>query len=222
MSKSISSTLKFILTYIGVVIITLPGTHLIAQENGFNGSRQVHKYSILNNEDSAVSKIFIPVTTGNAQVDLSFATNGYAQINQAAVEAEKLIAFYFKQEDLLSNIGEHFNGKVREKDAQWIKNVSSLKNKILDEKFKINIKQGTSSELNYQLSSLTYTSDKPYINILLNAEWLNYGMKTEAITNAILEETGKVIENVLHKDINAKHRHENGFAMYLMGIYFGG
>ena len=155
MSKSISSTLKFILTYIGVVIITLPGTYLIAQENGFNGTSQIHKYPMLNNEDSAVSKIFIPVTTGNAQVDLSFATNGYAQINQAAVEAEKLIAFYFKQEDLLSNIGEHFNGKAREKDAQWIKNISSLKNKILDEKFKIKIKQGTSSELNYQLSSLT-------------------------------------------------------------------
>ena len=222
MSKSISSTLKFILTYIGVVIITLPGTYLIAQENGFNGFRQNYTYSMLNNEDSAVSKIFIPVTTGNAQVDLSFATNGYAQINQAALEAEKLIAFYFKQEDLLSTIGEHFNGKAKQKDVQWIKNVSSLKNKILDEKFKINIKQGTSSELNYQLSSLTYTSDKPFINILLNAEWLNYGMKTEAITNAILEETGKVIENVLYKDLNAKHHHENGFAMYLMGIYFGG
>lgn len=222
MSKSILYTLKLIFTYTVVVIITLPGTYLIAQENGLNEFRQNYAYSLLTNEDSAVSKIFIPITTGNAQVDLSFATNGYAQINQAALEAEKLIAFYFMQEDLISNIGEHFNGKIREKDAQWIKNISTLKSKILDEKFKINIKQGSSSELNYQLSKLTYTSDKPFINILLNAEWLSYGMKTEAITMAILEETGKVIENVLYKEINAKHHHEKGFAMYLMGIYFGG
>jgi hypothetical protein len=203
------------------VIITLPGSHLIAQETGFNEIYQSWRSSEINNEDSSVSKIFIPVT-GKTQIELSSATNGYAQINQAAVEAEKLIAFYFKQEDLISVIGEHFNGKVGEKDGQWIKNISSLKNKILDEKFKINIKQGTSSELNYQLSTLTYTSEKPFINILLNAEWLNYGMKTEAITMAILEETGKVIENVLYKDLNSTHHHEKGFAMYLMGVYFGG
>jgi hypothetical protein len=55
----------------------------------------------------------------------------------------------------------------------------------------------------------------------LNAEWLGYGMKTEAITKAILVETGKVIEHILYNDTNIKQHQENDFAEYLMGVYFG-
>jgi hypothetical protein len=83
MSKSISSTLKFIFTYIGVVIITLPGTHLIAQENEFNKTSIIYNNLLIENEDSALNKIFIPVTTNNTQVALSNTSIGYLQINQA-------------------------------------------------------------------------------------------------------------------------------------------
>ena len=220
MSKSILSAIRLIISSIGVVIITLPGSHLIAQETGFNGICQSCWFSIIDHEDSASSKIFIPETTNSSQF-ASFSSNSNLQINQAAIEAEKLIEYYFKMEDFESSILEHFKGIDKQKDVHWIKKVETAKQKILNEKFKINIKQVSSATLNYRFSKLTYTSDKHAINILLNAEWLNYGMKTEAITKAILEETGKVIEDILYKDISPKQHPGNEFAEYLMGVYFG-
>lgn len=222
MSKRFFLFIPKFIAYTGVVLITLPGTHLIAQTNGFNVVPKSPQYTSSLIQDSVFAKIFTPVTTDNLQGSELNLSAGHIQIYEAAIEAEKLIGCYFKNEDFKSSIIEHFKGKDRQKDVQWIKNVETIKQKILNEKFKINIKLGTSAELNYRLSKLTYTTDKHAINILLNAEWLGYGMKTEAITKAILVETGKVIEHILYNDTNIKQHQENDFAEYLMGVYFGG
>jgi hypothetical protein len=221
MSKRFFLFITKFLAYTGVVIITLPGTHLIAQTNGFDVVPKSPQYISFLNQDSVVAKIYTPVTSDNLQGSELNLSAEHIQIYEAAIEAEKLIAYYFKKDDFKSSIIEHFKGKDRQKDVQWIKNVETIKQKILNEKFNINIKSGTSAELNYRLSKLTYTTDNHAINILLNAEWLGYGMKTEAITKAILEETGKVIEHILYNDTYIKQHQENDFAEYLMGVYFG-
>ena len=140
-----SAFVSAILRSILVVIVTLPGTYLIASERG-------------NNDHPASPKTFhISDLSSNVQIE------------HAAKEAEKRLNEFF------STV----------KQNSFPKNIYSLKVKLV-----------SSAQLDYSMSSLQKMGKEQ--TILINQNWVMYGLTDEAITRSIIEQAGVAIDEALH------------------------
>jgi hypothetical protein len=209
-----TSGLRQILKYIGIVIITLPGTHLLANDSNGKISNVESVWSNSINEDSS-SKYSPSISSSST---FFYISSENKQVGQAAIEATKLIKDYFKNENLDDLLSQHFISKKPVTNAIWIEKISLLKQLISSDKYNLPIKLVPSSDLNYGMSKLITSKSTGYPVIALNNNWIDYGMKTEAIIQVILKETANAIEFYLND--GAKTESENLFSGYLMESYY--
>lgn len=139
-----SACVSAILRFIFVVIVTLPGTHLIALEKVKNDHLSFHISDLSSNR----------------------------QIEHATKEAEKRLNEYFsnvKQNVILQNINSNL----------------SLKVKLV-----------STAQLDHSMA--TFQKNGKEQNILINQNWVTYGLTDEAITRSIIEQAGVAIDQALH------------------------
>ena len=206
--------LRQILKYIGIVIITLPGTHLLANDSNGKLSTIESSWEIPTNEDSA-SK-YSPAFSNASTFYYISAEN--KQVSQAANEASKLIKDYFKNEDIDNKLSQHFNTKTSFTKSIWLEKAAILKQLVLSEKYYLPIKLAPSSDMNYAMSALITSKANTSPVIALNMNWIGYGMKTEALIQVILKETSNAIDYYLND--GAKAGSENPFSTFLMESYY--
>jgi hypothetical protein len=206
--------LRQILKYIGIVIITLPGTHLLANDNNDKISSIESKWDNLLIEDSS-AKYSSPISSISTFFYISTENK---QVSQAAIEAEKLIKGYFKNENLDALLSQHFSTRKPVTKNIWIEKIALLKQLVSCDKYNLPIKLVPSSDLNYGMSTLITSKTTSSPVIALNNNWIGYGMKTEAIIQVILKETANAIEFYLND--GAKTGSENPFSTFLMESYY--
>lgn len=209
-----TSGLRQILKYIGIVIITLPGTHLLANESNGKLARLESSWKTSLNEDSSTkySPAFSSAST------FYYISGENKQVSEAANEAAKLIKDYFKNEDLDNLLSEHFNTKKSPNNSIWLERAASLKQLVLSEKYYLPIKLASSSDLNYAMSTLITNKSSNSSIIAINKNWIEYGMKTEALIQVILKETASAIDHYLND--GTKSGSENPFSTFLMESYY--
>ena len=206
--------LRQIVKYIGIVIITLPGTNLLANNSNDKISSIESKWDKLFIEDSSAK--YSSATSSTSTFFYTSTEN--KQVSQAAIEAEKLIKDYFKNGNLDALLSQHFNTRKSVTKDVWIEKVASLKLLVSSDKYSLPIKLVPSSDLNYGMSTLITSKTTSSPVIALNNNWIGYGMKTEALIQVILKETANAIDFYLND--GAKTGSENPFATYLMESYY--
>lgn len=191
-NKGVVFLLKQFAISVTMVIITLPGSHLLASE--------------VSKEDAPVSAMY---KTTDAPVEMM----------QAAVEAESRIKEFFSKTDFKQNLFAHFNGNQSAATAEWNKKAEELKTLILENKFTISIRLISSYDINYGMSAFAAKGTEGIPQALINKNWLEYGITEEAMVRLIIEQTGFAMDRFLNGETDTEGNEGKSFANELTSIY---
>jgi hypothetical protein len=206
-SKRISTISRLIICYIAVVIITLPGSHLIA--------RITDNISASNN-DSLVGLIY---PNDNAPIAMFSIKEKSSQFAEAALDAETRIREFFLDADYPSALFSHFNGNHMQPTMAWMKKASQLKTLVLENKFNLSIQLASSSDMDFMMSAFISKRPNGQSLALLNRNWIEYGITHEAFTRLIIELSGFAFDQFLNGDNDTKGNEGKDFANDLSSIY---
>jgi hypothetical protein len=206
-SKRISTISRLIICYIAVVIITLPGSHLIA--------RITDNISASNN-DSLVALIY---PNDNAPIAMFSIKEKTSQFAEAALDAETRIREFFLDADYPSALFSHFNGNHMQPTMAWMKKASQLKTLVLENKFNLSIQLTSSSDMDFMMSAFISKRSNGQPLALLNRNWIEYGITHEAFTRLIIELSGFAFDQFLNGANDTKGNEGKEFANDLSSIY---
>jgi hypothetical protein len=206
-SKRISTISRLIICYIAVVIITLPGSHLIA--------RITDNISASNN-DSLVALIY---PNDNAPIAMFSIKEKTSQFAEAALDAETRIREFFLDADYPSALFSHFNGNHMQPTMAWMKKASQLKTLVLENKFNLSIQLTSSSDMDFMMSAFISKRSNGQPLALLNRNWIEYGITHEAFTRLIIELSGFAFDQFLNGANDTKGNEGKDFANDLSSIY---
>lgn len=206
-SKRISTISRLIICYIAVVIITLPGSHLIA--------RITDNISASNN-DSLVALIY---PNDNAPIAMFSIKEKTSQFAEAALDAETRIREFFLDADYPSALFSHFNGNHMQPTMAWMKKASQLKTLVLENKFNLSIQLASSSDMDFMMSAFISKRSNGQPLALLNRNWIEYGITHEAFTRLIIELSGFAFDQFLNGANDTKGNEGKDFANDLSSIY---
>lgn len=206
-SKRISTISRLIICYIAVVIITLPGSHLIA--------RITDNISASNN-DSLVALIY---PNDNAPIAMFSIKEKTSQFAEAALDAETRIREFFLDADYPSALFSHFNGNHMQPTMAWMKKASQLKTLVLENKFNLSIQLASSSDMDFMMSAFISKRPNGQSLALLNRNWIEYGITHEAFTRLIIELSGFAFDQFLNGANDTKGNEGKDFANDLSSIY---
>jgi hypothetical protein len=206
-SKRISTISRLIICYIAVVIITLPGSHLIA--------RITDNISASNN-DSLVALIY---PNDNAPIAMFSIKEKTSQFAEAALDAETRIREFFLDADYPSALFSHFNGNHMQPTMAWMKKASQLKTLVLENKFNLSIQLASSSDMDFMMSAFISKRSNGQPLALLNRNWIEYGITHEAFTRLIIELSGFAFDQFLNGANDTKGNEGKEFANDLSSIY---
>ncbi len=191
-NKGVVFLLKQFVISVTMVIITLPGSHLLASE----------------------------ISIDDAPVSAMYKTSGApAQMIQAAVEAESRIKEIFSKADFKETLFAHFHGNQSAPNARWNKKAEELKTLILENKFNISIRLVSSYDINYGMSAFAQKGTDGIPQALINKNWLEYGITEEAMVRLIIEQTGFAIDRFLNGEVDTDGNEGKSFANELTSIY---
>ena len=188
---------KRIICYIFVVIITMPGSHLIA--GNFGG--------FPNNNDDGHASFMFRINEKTAQVASS------------AVDAELRIKEFFSSPDVNTALFSHFHGSQKRPSAEWIRKAEQLKMLVIGNKFNLTIKLASSSEMDYMMSAFVGKGTDGLPNALINRNWIEYGVTNEALTRIIIEQSGFAFDRFLNGENDTAGNEGKSFANTLSTIY---
>lgn len=206
-SKRISTILRFSICYIAVVIITMPGSHLIAEVTDDS--------TVLNHRLSAGlihPKDVVPSAMFNIREKST-------QFEEAALDAETRIRDFFMAADYQRALFSHFNGNLKQPTMAWIKKAEQLKNLVLDNRFNLTIQLTASSEMDFMMTAFVAKGANGQPLALLNRNWIEYGITHEAFTRLIIEQSGFAFDQFLNADNDTKGNEGKDFANGLSSIY---
>jgi hypothetical protein len=206
-SKRISTISRLIICYIAVVIITLPGSHLIA--------RITDNISASNN-DSLVALIY---PNDNAPIAMFSIKEKTSQFAEAALDAETRIREFFLDADYPSALFSHFNGNHMQPTMAWMKKASQLKTLVLENKFNLSIQLASSSDMDFMMYAFISKRSNGQPLALLNRNWIEYGITHEAFTRLIIELSGFAFDQFLNGANDTKGNEGKEFANDLSSIY---
>jgi hypothetical protein len=206
-SKRISTISRLFICYIAVVIITLPGSHLIARiTDNISASNNHSLVSLIHPKDDAHIAMF---STNEKS----------AQFAEAALDAETRIRGFFMDADYQSALFSHFNGNHNQPTMAWVKKAEQLKKLVLDNKFNLTIQLAPSSEMDFMMSAFISKGSNGQSLALLNRNWIDYGITHEAFTRLIIEQSGFAIDQFLNGANDTKGNEGKHFANDLSSIY---
>lgn len=191
-NKGVVFLLKQFAISVSMVIITLPGSHLLAGERA--------------KDDVTASAMY---KTSGAPT----------QMVQAAVEAETRIKEFFSKADFKEQLFAHFHGNQSATSAAWNKKAEELKSLILENKFNISIRLVSSYDINYGMSAFAYKGTDGLPQALINKNWLEYGITEEAMVRLIIEQTGFAMDRFLNGNTDTEGNEGKSFANDLTSIY---
>lgn len=206
-SKRISTILRFSICYIAVVIITMPGSHLIA--------KVIDHVSIPNNHSSAA--LIYP--KDGAPVAMFSTREKSSQFAEAALDAESRIRDFFMDADFQKSLFSHFSGNLKQPTMAWMKKAAQLKTLVLDNKFNLSIQMAASSEMDFMMTAFIAKGTNGQPIVLLNRNWIEYGITHEAFTRLIVEQSGFAFDQFLNGDNDTKGNEGKNFANELSSIY---
>ena len=206
-SKRISTISRLIICYIAVVIITLPGSHLIAR---------ISDNISASNNDSLVALIY---PNDNAPIAMFSIKEKTSQFAEAALDAETRIREFFLDADYPSALFSHFNGNHMQPTMAWMKKASQLKTLVLENKFNLSIQLTSSSDMDFMMSAFISKRSNGQPLALLNRNWIEYGITHEAFTRLIIELSGFAFDQFLNGDNDTKGNEGKDFANDLSSIY---
>ncbi len=206
-SKRISTILRFSICYIAVVIITMPGSHLIAAVTD-DSTVLTHRLSagLVHPKDEAPKSIF------NIREKSS-------QFSEAALDAESRIRDFFTYADYQKELFSHFNGNLKQPTSAWQKKAEQLKKLVLDNKFNLAMQLVPSSVIDFMMTAFIAKGTNGQPLALLNRNWIEYGITHEAFTRLIIEQTGYAFDQYLNADNDTKGNEGKDFANGLSSIY---
>jgi hypothetical protein len=206
-SKRISTISRLIICYIAVVIITLPGSHLIAR---------ISDNISASNNDSLVALIY---PNDNAPIAMFSIKEKTSQFAEAALDAETRIREFFLDADYPSALFSHFNGNHMQPTMAWMKKASQLKTLVLENKFNLSIQLTSSSDMDFMMSAFISKRSNGQPLALLNRNWIEYGITHEAFTRLIIELSGFAFDQFLNGANDTKGNEGKEFANDLSSIY---
>jgi hypothetical protein len=206
-SKRISTISRLIICYIAVVIITLPGSHLIAR---------ISDNISASNNDSLVALIY---PNDNAPIAMFSIKEKTSQFAEAALDAETRIREFFLDADYPSALFSHFNGNHMQPTMAWMKKASQLKTLVLENKFNLSIQLTSSSDMDFMMSAFISKRSNGQPLALLNRNWIEYGITHEAFTRLIIELSGFAFDQFLNGANDTKGNEGKDFANDLSSIY---
>ncbi len=206
-SKRISTILRFSICYIAVVIITMPGSHLIAAVTD-DSTVLNHRLSagLIHPKDEAPSAMF------NIREKSS-------QFSEAAFDAESRIRDFFIDADYQKELFSHFNGNLKQPTSAWQKKAEQLKKLVLDNKFNLAMQLVPSSVIDFMMTAFIAKGTNGQPLALLNRNWIEYGITHEAFTRLIIEQTGYAFDQYLNANNDTKGNEGKDFANDLSSIY---
>lgn len=206
-SKRISTILRFSICYIAVVIITMPGSHLIAEVSD-DSTVLNHRLSagLIHTKDEAPSAMF------NIREKSS-------QFSEAALDAESRIRDFFIDADYQKELFSHFSGNLKQPSSAWLKKAEQLKKLVLDNKFNLGMRLVPSSEIDFMMTAFIAKGTNGQPLALLNRNWIDYGITHEAFTRLIIEQTGFAFDQFLNADNDTIGNEGKDFANDLSSIY---
>ena len=201
---------RLIICYIAVVIITLPGSYLIASVN--------------NNDAPFLSKHFISPgpkmhSKSEPPKTMFIINEKSSQFTEAAIEAESRIREFFMEADYQRALFSHFNGKLKQPTAAWMKKALQLKTLVLDNKFNLSIQLAPSSAMDFMMSAFIGKGKNGQSLALINRNWIEYGITHEALTRVIIEQTAFAFDQFLNAENDTKGNEGKDFANDLSSIY---
>ena len=200
---------RLLICYVTVVIITMPGSHLIASANN-DGS--VPTKLFLNPGSTFLSKNEGPKAMFSIREQSS-------QFTDAAVEAESRIRDFFMDADYQTALFAHFNGNRKQPTAAWMKKAVQLKALVLDNKFSLSIQLTASSEMDFMMSAFISKGKNGQPLALINRNWIEYGITHEAFTRLIIEQSAFAFDQFLNGANDTKGNEGKDFANDLGSIY---
>jgi hypothetical protein len=206
-SKRISTIYRFSICYIAVVIITLPGSHLIAKVIDKISSSHIH---------SSVASIH---TKDEAPKNMFTITEKTSQFAEAALDAESRIREFFMDANFQQSLFSHFRGNLKQPTMAWMKKAEQLKKLVLENKFKLTIQLAASSELDFMMSAFVAKGTNGQPVALINRNWVGYGLTHEAFTRMIVEQSGFAFDQFLNGENDTNGNEGKSFANDLSSIY---
>ena len=195
--NSLQHISKRIFCYIFVVIITMPGSHLIAGNLG--------GFPIANDDGHGAFMFRINEKT--------------AQVASSALDAELRIKEFFSTSDVNTALFSHFHGSQKRPSAEWIRKAEQLKTQVMGNKFNMTIKLAASSDINYMMSAFVGKGTDGLPQAMINRNWIEYGMTNEALTRIIIEQTGFAFDRFLNGENDTAGNEGKDFANSLSTIY---
>jgi len=206
-SKRTSTIFRLFFCYIAVVIITLPGSHLMA--------RITDNISASNNH----SLVALIHPKDNAPIAMFSIKEKSPQFAEAALDAETRIRDFFMDADYQSALFSHFNGNHMQPTMAWMKKASQLKTLVLENKFTLPIQWASSSDMDFMMSAFISKGSNRQSLALLNRNWIDYGITHEAFTRLIIELSGFAFDHFLNGANDTKGNEGKDFANELSSIY---
>lgn len=208
-SIRLSTIFRSFICYITVVVITMPGSHLIA---GINNDLPIstNHLSVLGSK--------IPSKNESPKTMFSFKEKS-SQFSDAAVEAESRIRDFFMDAEYQRKLFSHFNGNRKQPTAAWMKKAIQLKTLVLDNKFNLSIQLTPSSEMDFMMSAFIGKGKNGQPLALINRNWIEYGITHEAFTRLIIEQTAFAFDQFLNGETDTKGNEGKKFANDLSSIY---
>lgn len=208
-SIRLSTISRLLICYVTVVIITMPGSHLIASANNDGLLPTKHFF---NTGFKFLSKNEVPKAMFNNKEQSS-------QFTEAAVEAESRIRDFFMDAEYQHALFAHFNGNRKQPTAAWIKKAAQLKALVVDKKFNLTIQLIPSSEMDFMMSAFISKGKNGQPLALINRNWIEYGITHEAFTRLIIEQSAFAFDQFLNAENDTKGNEGKAFANDLSSIY---
>lgn len=196
-NKRISAISRQFICIVLVVIITLPGSYLIAGNSGKPNS----------NFDEGRPALLFRVHDKTTQLRFS------------AVEAENRIKSFFHAENATNALFTHFNGVQKSPSAEWLLKAERLKTMVLENKFNMHIQLLPSSDMNFMMAAFVPKGADGLPIALINRNWLGYGITDEALTRVIIEQSGFAFDHFLNGENDTAGNEGKTFANMLSAIY---
>lgn len=200
---------RLFICYITVVIITLPGSYLIAavkNDGSFPIKRSLSPGSKMHSKSETPKAMF------------SFKEKS-SQFTEAAIEAESRVRIFFMDDHYQHALFSHFNGNLRQPTVAWMKKAAQLKTLVLENKFNLSIQLIPSAEMDYMMSAFIGKGKNGQPLAMINRNWIGYGITHEALTRLIIEQSAFAFDQFLNAVNDTKGNEGKAFANDLSNIY---
>lgn len=200
---------RLFICHITVIVITMPGSHLIAA---------VYNDVLLPTKHFSSPGSMIPSKNEAPKAMFSIKEKS-SQFSDAAVEAESRIRDFFMDAEYQKALFAHFNGKLKQPTTAWMKKAAQLKALVLDNKFNLSIQLTPSSEMDFMMSAFIGKGKNGQSLALINRNWIEYGITHEAFTKLIIQQSGFAFDQFLNAENDTKGNEGKSFANDLSSIY---